>query len=77
MDGWVDAIDMDDALHPQTLVTYGINSGDLPVGDGGPLRMRLPKQLGYKSLKFLHKVTLTDTLQGVPVVGAYSWYAGI
>ena len=77
MDGWVDAIDMDDALHGQTLVTYGLNGGDLPVGHGGPLRLRLPKQMGYKSLKFLNRVTLTDTLEGVPVVGAYSWYAGI
>ncbi len=77
MDGWLDAIDLDDALHAQTLVTYGFNAGDLSVGHGGPLRMRLPKQLGYKSLKFLNRVTLTDTLKGVPVVGAYSWYAGI
>ena len=77
MDGWLDAIDMDDAWHAQTLVSYGINNRDLPVGHGGPLRLRLPKQLGYKSLKFLHKVTLTDTLKGVPVVGSYSWYAGI
>ena len=68
---------MDDALHAQTLVTYGINAGDLPVGHGGPLRMRLPKQMGYKSLKFLNKVTVTDTLKGVPLGGAYSWYAGI
>ena len=77
MDGWLDAIDLDDAMHAQTLVTYGLNGGDLPVGHGGPLRLRLPKQLGYKSLKFLHRVTLTDTLKGVPVVGSYSWYAGI
>jgi DMSO/TMAO reductase YedYZ molybdopterin-dependent catalytic subunit len=26
---------MADALHPQTLVTYGMNGGDLPVGHGG------------------------------------------
>lgn len=77
MDGWVDALDMDDAWHAQTLVTYGMNRGDIPVGHGGPLRLRLPRQLGYKSLKFLNRVTLTDTLEGVPVGGGYSWYAGI
>ena len=77
MDGWLDAIDLDEALHAQTLVTYRLNDSDLPVGHGGPLRLRLPKQLGYKSLKFLHKISLTDTLEGVPVVGSYSWYAGI
>ena len=77
MDGWLDAIDLGDALHPQTLVAYGFNSGELPVGHGGPIRLRLPKQLGYKSLKFLQRVTLTDTLEGTPVVGSYSWFAGI
>ena len=77
MDGWLDAIDMDDAMHAQTLVTYGMNGGNLAVGHGGPLRMRVPKQLGYKSLKFLNQITLAETLTGVPVGGSYSWYAGI
>ena len=77
MDGWVDGIDLDEARHAQTLVSYGMNGSDLVVGHGGPLRLRVPKQLGYKSLKFLQKVTFTDTLQGVAGDGDYSWYAGI
>ncbi len=77
MDGWVDAIDMDDARHAQTLLTYGMNGGDLPVGHGGPLRLRVPRQLGYKNLKFLHRLTLTDSLKGLRLDGDYSWYAGI
>jgi len=77
MDDGVDAIDMDDAWHAQTLVSYGMNGGDIPVGHGGPLRLRVPRQLGYKSLKFLNRVTLTDTLKGVPLDTEYSWYAGI
>lgn len=77
MDGWVDAIDMDEARHGQTLVSYAMNGSDLAVGHGGPLRMRVPKQLGYKNVKFLNRVTLTDSLQGLPMGGAYSWYAGI
>lgn len=77
MDGWVDAIDMADALHPQTIVTHTMNSAPLPIGHGGPLRLRVPRQLGYKSLKFLNKITLTDSLKGVAGEGSYSWYAGI
>jgi len=38
--GWGDSIDMADALHPQTFLTYGMNGGELPVGHGGPLRLR-------------------------------------
>ncbi|MEZ5289015.1 MAG: molybdopterin-dependent oxidoreductase [Vicinamibacterales bacterium] len=74
---WKDAIDMADALHPQTLVAYGFNGSDLPVPFGGPLRMRVPRQLGYKSVKYLRRLTVTDTLEGHVAPGAYSWYAGI
>lgn len=74
---WKDAIDMADALHPQTVVAYGFNGADLPPEFGGPLRMRVPRQLGYKSVKYLRKITLTDTLEGHLPPSAYSWYAGI
>lgn len=82
--GWWDSVDMDDALHPQTFLTYGMNGGELPVGHGGPLRLRVPRQLGYKSVKYITRLTVTDSLKGfgkglgsaAPEVG-YSWYAGI
>jgi DMSO/TMAO reductase YedYZ molybdopterin-dependent catalytic subunit len=81
---WWDSIDMADALHPQTLITYGMNGGDLPVGHGGPLRLRVPRQLGYKNVKYITRLTVTDSLkkfgQGLgsasPEAG-YAWYAGI
>ena len=81
---WWDSIDMADALHPQTFLAYGMNGGELPVGNGGPLRMRLPRQLGYKSVKFITGLTVTDDLkrfgQGLGSAspeGGYAWYAGI
>lgn len=82
--GWWDSIDMADALHPQTFVTYGMNGGELPVGHGGPLRLRVPRQLGYKNVKYLARLTVTDSLKGFgkglgsasPEAG-YAWYAGI
>jgi DMSO/TMAO reductase YedYZ molybdopterin-dependent catalytic subunit len=81
---WWDSIDMADALHPQTFLTYGMNGGDLPVGNGGPLRLRVPRQLGYKSVKFITRLTLTDDIKrfgkglgsASPEAG-YAWYAGI
>lgn len=81
---WWDSIDMGDALHPQTLLTWGMNGGDLPVSFGGPLRMRVPRQLGYKSLKYITRLTVTDSMKGFgkglgsvdPEYG-YAWYAGI
>jgi DMSO/TMAO reductase YedYZ molybdopterin-dependent catalytic subunit len=81
---WWESIDMADTLHPQTLLTYAMNDGDLPVGFGGPLRLRVPRQLGYKSVKFITRLTVTDSLKGfgkglgsAAPEGGYSWYAGI
>ena len=79
---WWDSIDMADALHPQTFLAYGINGNVLPVVNGGPLRMRLPRQLGYKSVKFVTRLTVTDSLKGFGKgLGSsdpdYAWYAGI
>ncbi len=81
---WWDSVDMADALHPQTFVTYGMNGGDLPVGHGGPLRLRVPRQLGYKSVKYLTRLTVTDSLKGFgkgmgsgAAERGYSWYSGI
>ena len=81
---WWDSVDMADALHPQTFLTYGMNGGELPVGHGGPLRMRVPRQLGYKNVKYITRLTVTDSLKGFgkglgsasPEAG-YNWYAGI
>ena len=82
-DTW-DSIDMTDALHPQTFLCYGMNGQDLPVPHGGPLRMRLPRQIGYKNKKFINRLTVTDNLKkfgkGLGCVDAeygYAWYAGI
>ncbi len=74
---WWQSIDMTDALHPQTLLVYGMNGGALPMGHGAPLRLWLPRQLGYKSVKFITRLTVTDSLQRFAKAGNYSWYAGI
>jgi DMSO/TMAO reductase YedYZ molybdopterin-dependent catalytic subunit len=81
---WWESIDMSDALHPQTLLALGMNGNDLPVPFGGPVRMRVPRQLGYKNVKYIDRLTLTDNLKplgkGKGGSGAdvgYAWYAGI
>ena len=74
---WWDSVDMADALHPQTLITYGMNGDDLPVGHGGPLRVRVPRQLGYKSIKHVSRLLVTDSLKEYWPESSYSWYAGI
>ena len=81
---WWDSIDMAEAMHPQTFLAHGLNGDELPVGNGGPLRMRVPRQLGYKNVKFITHLTVTDSMKGFGAglgsaspEGGYAWYAGI
>lgn len=81
---WWESIDMADALHPQTVLAHRMNGSELPVSFGGPLRLRVPRQLGYKSVKYITRLTLTDSLKSfgkglgsASPEGGYAWYAGI
>jgi DMSO/TMAO reductase YedYZ molybdopterin-dependent catalytic subunit len=81
---WWDSIDVPDAMHPQTFLAFGMNGQEIPLDHGAPIRLRVPRQLGYKSVKFVNHITVTDTMKGIgdglgsasPAAG-YSWYAGI
>ena len=80
-DDWADSIDLLDALHPQTLLAYGMNGRDLPVAHGAPVRLRVERQMGYKSMKFLTRLVVTEHLddggdKGNPKQG-WAWYTGI
>jgi DMSO/TMAO reductase YedYZ molybdopterin-dependent catalytic subunit len=80
-DDWVDSIDMLDALHPQTILAYGMNGRDLPIQHGAPLRPRVERQMGYKSMKYVHKVVVTDEFDDGAEKGniqnGWAWYTGI
>jgi DMSO/TMAO reductase YedYZ molybdopterin-dependent catalytic subunit len=83
-DNFWESIDMIDALHPQTFLAYGLNGRDLPPEHGAPVRVRVARQLGYKSVKYLARVIVTDSLEhfgkgvgGINPEYGYSWWAGI
>lgn len=80
-DGWDDSIDMWDAMHPQTFLAYGMNGRELPVPHGAPVRMRVATQMGYKSMKFLRRIVVTDEFVDPGLYGniqnGWSWHAGI
>ena len=79
-----DSLDLPDAFHAQTFLAYNMNGEDLPPDHGAPLRVRVARQLGYKSVKYLQRITLVDSLKHIgdgsgsisPSEG-YSWFAGI
>jgi DMSO/TMAO reductase YedYZ molybdopterin-dependent catalytic subunit len=80
-----ESIDLADALHPQTLLAFAMNGQELPAPHGAPLRLRVPRQLGYKNVKYLSRVTVVDSVAkvGKGLGGSnreehgYPWYAGI
>jgi len=75
-DGYVDSIDMLDALHPQTILAYGMNGQDLPLQHGAPVRLRVETQIGYKSVKYLQRIVVTDEFVDTGDTG-WAWYTGI
>jgi DMSO/TMAO reductase YedYZ molybdopterin-dependent catalytic subunit len=79
-----DSHDMADALHPQTLLAYGMNDEELSPGHGAPVRLRVARHFGYKNTKYLMKITLTDSMakfgKGLgsrAAEGGNTWYGGI
>jgi DMSO/TMAO reductase YedYZ molybdopterin-dependent catalytic subunit len=80
-DDIAEGIDMLDALHPQTILAYGMNGRDLPLAHGAPLRMRIETQLGYKSVKFLQRIVVADEFDDLGKIGSlqngWAWYVGI
>ena len=75
-DGYVDSIDMLDALHPQTILAYGMNGAGLPIAHGAPVRLRVETQIGYKSVKYLQRIVVTDKFVDMGDSG-WAWYVGI
>ncbi len=72
--GW----DMASALHPQTILAYGMNDQPLPPTHGAPLRLYSPTKLGYKMTKYLVSMTFTDRRPGGYWEDqGYPWFAGV
>lgn len=81
---YYESIALVDAFHPQTLIAYAMNGQTLPVAHGAPLRIRIERQLGYKSAKYVQRIQITDRLSGIAggrggywEDRGYEWYAGI
>jgi DMSO/TMAO reductase YedYZ molybdopterin-dependent catalytic subunit len=70
--------DLGSALHPQTLLAYGMNGHDLHPDHGAPLRLYSAVKLGYKSVKYLTEVNfLPNRTGGYWEDQGYDWFAGV
>lgn len=83
-DFYYESIDLDDAVHPQTILAYDMNDAALPVENGAPLRLRVERQLGYKHAKYITSIEFVDSFAriaggkgGYWEDQGYQWWAGI
>lgn len=58
-----DSLPIRDALHPQTLLAYEMNSKPLGPLHGAPLRLRIESQLGFKMVKWIRAIEFVDDVR--------------
>lgn len=70
--------DLGSALHPQTLLAYGMNGNQLYPNHGAPLRLYSSVKLGYKMVKYLTAVNfLPHATGGYWENQGYEWFGGV
>lgn len=58
---YVEGLRLDEAMHPLTIMATGIYDRDIPNQNGAPLRLVVPWKYGFKSIKSIVRITLTDS----------------
>ncbi|MCZ8293880.1 MAG: protein-methionine-sulfoxide reductase catalytic subunit MsrP [Hylemonella sp.] len=78
---YVEGLRMDEAMHPLTLLTFGMYGEVLPKQNGAPLRLVVPWKYGFKSGKSLVKIRFTDkqpaTAWSVAAPQEYGFYSNV
>ena len=70
-------LDIESVLHPQTLLADQMNGKPLKLENGAPLRLAMPVKYGYKQLKRVGKIELTNTKpKDFWAEEGYDWYGG-
>lgn len=59
---YVEGLRMDEAMHPLTILAIGLYGRELPNQNGAPLRLVVPWKYGFKSIKSIVKIRLTETM---------------
>lgn len=78
---YTEGLRLDEAMHPLTLLTFGLYGEDLPPQNGAPLRIVVPWKYGFKSAKsivrisFLSEQPLTSWNQAQPA--EYGFFANV
>jgi sulfoxide reductase catalytic subunit YedY len=57
---YVEGLRLDEALHPLTILATGLYGKQMPNQNGAPIRLVVPWKYGFKSIKSIVKITLTE-----------------
>ncbi len=57
---YVEGLRLDEAMHPLTLMATGIYGEPMPNQNGAPIRLVVPWKYGFKSIKSIVRITLTE-----------------
>ncbi|HEX7419845.1 MAG TPA: molybdopterin-dependent oxidoreductase [Thermoanaerobaculia bacterium] len=75
--GYYVGLDMQSAMHPQTLLAYALNDEPLSAGHGAPLRLAIPVKYGIKNIKRIGTIRYTNVRPAdFWAEQGYDWYAG-
>ncbi|NVK55429.1 MAG: protein-methionine-sulfoxide reductase catalytic subunit MsrP, partial [Alteromonadaceae bacterium] len=78
---YVEGLRLDEALHPLTIMSVGLYGKTLPPQNGAPIRLVVPWKYGFKSIKSVVRITLTDkeppTTWNRLAANEYGFYANV
>ncbi|HEX6643317.1 MAG TPA: protein-methionine-sulfoxide reductase catalytic subunit MsrP [Gemmatimonadales bacterium] len=78
---YVEALRLDEALHPLTLMVTGVYGKPIPNQNGAPLRLVVPWKYGFKGGKSLVRIRFTErqpaTTWNVAIPHEYGFYANV
>lgn len=76
--GYYVGIDMESAMHPQTLLAYELNGQPISNEHGAPLRLIIPVKYGVKNLKRIGRIFFSDTRpRDFWTERGYDYYVGL
>ncbi|HVD61696.1 MAG TPA: molybdopterin-dependent oxidoreductase [Gemmatimonadaceae bacterium] len=77
-DDYHESWDIESAMHPQTVIEYGLDGHLLAPAHGAPARLFSPVKLGYKNTKYLTKIVFMPVANGGYWSSqGYEWYGGV
>ena len=72
---------LDEAMHPLTILSTGVFGETLPKQNGAPVRLVVPWKYGFKGIKSIVKITLTEqeppSTWNVSAPSEYGFYANV